>query len=66
MDGEQFKALQDMILKLQDEFNRRLAELEKMNAKAKKEVIKMKNSVKEKADRDAVLDGQQQFFDDLN
>ena len=57
MDGEQFKALQDMILKLQDEFNRRLAELEKMNAKAKKEVIKMKNSVKEKADRDAVLDG---------
>ena len=66
MDGEQFKALQDMILKLQDEFNRRLADLEKMNAKAKKEVIKMKNSVKEKADRDAVLDGQQQFFDDLN
>ena len=31
-----------------------------------KEVKKLKTVTKEKADREAVIDGQQQFFDDLN
>ena len=55
-----------MINSLQEELNKKLAEYEKSRAKLEKEIKKLKNSMKEKADRDAVIDGQQQFFDDLN
>ena len=66
MDGEQLKALYDMIHALQEELNRKLAEYDKSRAKLEKELKKLKAGVKDKADREAVIDGQQQFFDDLN
>ena len=59
IDGEQLKALYDMIHQLQEDFNNRLKENEKHRTKLEKELKKLKHSLREKADREAVIDGQQ-------
>ena len=66
MDGEQLKAIYEMIQALQDELNKKLLDYDKSRNKLEKEVKKLKASLKDKADQEAVIDGQQQFFDDLN
>ena len=51
---------------MQEELNKKLLEYDKSRNKMEKELKKLRAGFKDKADRDAVLDGQQQFFDDLN
>ena len=51
---------------MQDELNKKLLDYDKSRNKLEKEVKKLKASLKDKADQEAVIDGQQQFFDDLN
>ena len=55
-----------MIHALQEELNKKLLEYEKSRVKMEKEIKKLKGGIRDKADREAVIDGQQQFFDDLN
>ena len=66
VDGENLKALYEMIAALQEELNKKLLEYQKNISKLEKEIKKLKGGINSKADREAVIDGQQQFFDDLN
>ena len=49
----------ELIKKLQEELNQRLQEQDKNRLKLEKEVKKLKQSLTDKADREAVIDGQQ-------
>ena len=49
----------ELIKKLQEELNQRLQEQDKNRQKLEKEVKKLKQSLTDKADREAVIDGQQ-------
>jgi len=51
---------------MQEQFNNQLKDCDKKIAKLEKALKALKGITKDKADVDVVLDGQQQFFDDLN
>ena len=51
---------------MQEQFNNQLKESDKKITKLEKQLKALKGTTKDKADRDVVLDGQQQFFDDLH